>query len=536
MLLAACTPARRGPPPSSDIDEDGYREQLTTLASEEFNGRRPGTSGETRTIAYLVAQFRLLKLKPVSGDSYLQAVPMVEFTPEKDPSLTISGRGPARTLTPVRDMVIWSRRDQAQAGVQGSELVFAGFGLAAPEYARDDYAGLDVHGKTVVVLAGEPARPAPGTTGPRGHMPGFYARAAYKINEAARHGASGVLLIHDGSTAANAWDVIVNDGTGPHLERALVDGNGSRPAFEGWLSADAGRALFADAGLDYAAALAAASGSGFRPIPLGLRADADIRQSVRHFTSSNVIGMLPGGQHHDEYVIYSAHWDHLGSKAMPAGAVVFPGAVDNASGVAGLLQLARSFTRTYPAPGRSIVFMALTGGESKLAGSGFYADNPVYPLQDTVADINLDTLRIGGPTRDITVFGFGQSELEGYLRTAATLQGRELHAEPDPQLGTYYRSDNFSFAARGVPALFAVGGADDAARGPQWGQAQIDDYYQHRYHRPGDAYSPDWDLRGTATDLRLYYRVGVMLAQGGRFPNWYHNSEFRIATGPERGN
>jgi Zn-dependent M28 family amino/carboxypeptidase len=521
---------------SSDIDEEAFRDQFSTLASDEFEGRRPGTAGEARTVAYLVAEFRRLKLKPLSGDSYLQSVPLVEFTPDAAPSLSISGPGGVRALDFGREMVIWSRREQPQVDLQGSALVFAGYGIVAPEYGRDDYANLDVQGKTVVVLAGDPGNPAERSPLIRGHMAGYYGRAALKIEEAARRGASGVLLIHDPQATLIGWDVVVSDGSGPHLDRVRSDANTGRAAVEGWLSADAGRALFAAAGLDYAASLATAAGSGFRGMPFGLRADAQIRQSVRHFTSSNVIGVLPGGQRHDEYIIYSAHWDHLGRRATAAGTAVFPGAIDNASGVAGLLQLARSFTRTYPAPGRSIVFIALTGGESNLAGSGFYVDNPVFPLQDTVADLNLDTLHIGGPTRDVIVFGSGQSEIEGYVRNAATLQGRELREDPDPPSGTFYRSDEFSFAARGVPALYAIGGTDDAARGPQWGAAQRADYYQHRYHRPGDAYSPDWDLRGTVDDLRLYYRVGLTLAHGGRFPNWYHNSEFRNAAAQDRGN
>jgi Zn-dependent M28 family amino/carboxypeptidase len=536
LLVAACAPSRRLAPPSTDIDEDAYRNQLSTLAAEEFQGRRPGTDGETRTVAYLVAEYRRLQLKPISGDSYLQSVPMIEFSPDGAPSLSFSGRGPVIVLSAGRDMVIWSRREQPQTTLQGSELVFAGYGVVAPEYGRDDYAGLDVHGKTIIVMSGDPGRTAAPLQAAKAHMLGYYGRAAYKIEEAARHGASAILLIHDPEATGIGWDAIVTASSGPHQELAAPDGAGSRAPMAGWLSGDAARALFAAAGLDYMATLGAAATSGFKAVAFGLRADATIRQSFRRFTSSNVIGVLPGSQFRDEYVIYTAHWDALGVRASAAGTATFAGAVDNASGVAGLLQLARSFSRTRPRPNRAIVFMATTGGEANLAGSAYYVENPVFRLQDTVADLNLDTLHIGGPTRDVTVFGFGQSELEVYVRGAAALQGRELHADPDPELGTFYRSDDFSFASHGVPALYAIGGTDDAARGTQWGRAQFDDFYAHRYHLAQDVYSPDWDLRGTADDLRLYYRIGLMLAQGGRYPNWNRSSEFRDNSGQDRRN
>ncbi len=525
--MAACAPSRRLAPPSTDIDEDAYRFQLSTLATLEFQGRRPGTEGETRTVAYLVAEYRRLQLKPISGENYLQSVPMIEFIPDSASSLSFSGRGPTKVLSAGRDMVIWSRREQPQVTLQGSEVVFAGYGVVAPEYGRDDYAGLDVRGKTVVLMPGDPGRMAQPLQSVKAHMLGYYGQAAYKIEEAARRGASAVLLMHDPQATGIGWDAIVNAAGGARQELATTDDAGARAPMTGWLSADASRALFGAAGLDYITTLGAAATSGFKGIAFGLNANATIRQSYRHFTSSNVIGVLPGSQFHDEYIIYSAHWDQLGVHTSAAGTATFAGAVDNASGVAGLLQLARSFSRTRPRPNRTIVFMATTGGEASLAGSAYYVENPVFRLQDTVADLNLDTLHIGGPTRDVTVFGFGQSELEIYVRGAAALQGRELHADPNPELGTFYRSDNFSFASHGVPALYAIGGTDDAARGTQWGRAQVEDYYEHRYHRAEDVYSPEWDLRGTADDLRLYYRIGLLLAQGGRYPNWNSSSEFR---------
>ncbi len=536
LLAGACGTAPRLERPSTDIEEERFREALATLASAEFQGRRPGTEGEAKTVAWLSDQFRRLKLKPLSGDSYLQPVPMIEFTPAAVPTLRLRGSGGVHELLFRRDMVVWSRRDAPAVSLAGSELVFAGFGVVAPELARDDYAGLDVHGRTVLLLAGEAAPVALLAPGQRARQPGYYARSGYKIDEAMRHGAAGVLLLHDPQASGFSWERIVAESAGVHLDRVPDSAAEAHPAIEGWLSADAGQALFAAAGVDYPALRAAASGRQFHGMPLGLAVDAEVRQAARRFQSSNVIGLLPGSRHKDEYIVYTAHWDHFGVQETPTGSVPYPGAIDNASGVAGLLQIARSFTRSLPAPGRSIVFIATTGGEADLAGSAWYVAHPPYPLADTVADLNLDTLHIGGPTRDVSLFGLGQSELDERVRSVAALQGREVHADEDLRSGSFYDSDAFSFAAHGVPTLYAIGGNDDAARGPGWGRDVRRDYLLNRYHRPGDVYDPDWDLRGTVEDLGLYYRVGLSLAQGGRFPNWYRTSEFRDAGGQDRGN
>jgi Zn-dependent M28 family amino/carboxypeptidase len=528
LILAACA-AHRPPPPSTDIDEEAFRDYVRTLASDAFEGRKPGTPGETKTVDYLVDQFRRLNLKPGNGTSYLQQVPMVEILPSSAPTLVITGHGASRALAYKTDMVIWSKRVAAAAVVKNSELVFVGYGIVAAEYGWNDYAGTDVHGKIVVVLVNDPGHVSDDPTVFKGRNMTYYGRWTYKVEEAARQGASGVLLIHDTDAASYGWDVVLSSWTGAQLDKDSVDGNAGRAAIEGWITGAAARALFAQAGLDFSSLTAGAAHPGFKPIPMGLFADAEVHDAIRRFTSPNVIAILPGNARHREDILYTAHWDHLGRAEGSNGGEIFHGAVDNASGVAGLLVLAQSFVRTRPPPDRSIVFIAFTGEESGLLGSSYYAANPVYPLSSTVADINMDALHIGGPTRDVTVIGFGQSELEGYLRDAAALQGRELHAEPKPENGDYFRSDNFSFAKVGVPALYAVGGIDDSARGPAWGQAQLDDYNAHRYHQPGDVYSPDWDLRGTVMDLRLYYRVGLRLAQTRRFPNWYSTSEFRAA-------
>jgi Zn-dependent M28 family amino/carboxypeptidase len=533
-LLAACA-GQRVPPPSTDIDETGFRDDVRVLASDEFEGRKPGTPGEEKTVAYLVDQFRKLGLKPGNGDSYLQQVPLVEILAGNEATLSISGRGATKPLVYTQDMVIWTKRVVPDASLQQSELVFVGYGIVAPEYDWNDYAQVDVHGKTVVVMVNDPGY---GSKDPRvfkGNAETYYGRWTYKLEEAARQGAAGVLLIHDTGAAGYGWNVVVNGRTGPQLDLAMPDNNAGRAAIEGWISAEAGRALFAQAGLDFVALTAAAARPGFKPIAMGLKVDAAVHNTLRRFTSANVIAFLPGAKRKREYVVYTAHWDHLGRRSEQAGGAIFSGAVDNASGVAGLLMLAQSFARTKPAADRSIAFIAFTGEEAGLLGSAYYVENPIFPLRETVAVLNLDAMHIGGPTRDVMVFGYGNSELEEYLREAALLQGREVHPDPNPEQGFYFRSDQFSFAKSGVPALYAKAGIDDSARGPVWGQAQLDDYLAHRYHQPSDKYSADWDVRGTLDDLRLYYEVGNRLAHSRRFPRWYPNSEFRLSHHPVQG-
>jgi Zn-dependent M28 family amino/carboxypeptidase len=530
LVLAACAEHVRLPPPSTDIDETVFRNHVRVLASDDFEGRKPGTPGEEKTVAYLVEQFRKVGLKPGNGDSYLQQVPMIESIAGADATLSIAGHNGTLTLAYGKDMVIWSKRGLPQAELRRSELVFMGYGIVAPEYAWNDYADVDVHGKTVVVLVNDPGY---GTKDPkvfRGGTMTYYGRWAYKIEEAARQGAAGVLLVHDADAAGYGWSVIQNTWAGAQLDLATADGKAAgRAAIEGWIQNDAARALFSAAGLDFAAGTAAAARPGFKAIPMGLHVDATLHSSVRQFTSANVIAQLPGAGRRREYVVYSAHWDHLGRDPARSGHNIFNGAVDDATGVAGLLTLAQSFIRTQPAADRSIVFLALTGGESGLLGSQYYVENPVLPLRETAAVLNLDTLRNGGPTRDLTIFGSGNTDLEEQARAVALLQGRTVTPEPTPEHGLYFRSDGFSFATAGVPVLYAKAGLDDTARGPNWGRAQLDEYMALRYHQPADQYSASWNVRGALDDLTLYYEVGNRVARSRRFPHWYPTSEFRVS-------
>jgi Zn-dependent M28 family amino/carboxypeptidase len=526
-LAAACgSPHHRGPPPSSDIDEPRYREDVRTLASDEFEGRKPGTGGEDKALAFITAQFHRAGLKPASGESYAQAVPLVEIRPGADATLALhGGRGALLPLGYGSDEILWSPRAAPTAALAQSDLLFVGYGIVAPEYHWNDYAGANVHGKTVLVLLGDPGY---GSRNPgvfKGLSMSAYGSWSYKIEEATRQGAAGVLLLFDPGLLGFGWAAVRDTWMGARLESPAVADGANTPAIEAWLTGEAGRGLFAQAGLDFNALESAAARPGFKAVATGLKVDAEVHNTVRRFNSSNLIGVVPGsgGGRRHEYVVYITHWDGLGRDASGA---VLSGAEDNASGVAGLLVLAQSFARTRPPPERSVAFIAFTGGEAGLIGSRYYVENPVIPLDQMAGVIDVDDLHVGGPTRDAVIYGSGNSELEDMARAAALLQGRDVRPEPHPEQGLYYRSDQINFALHGVPALDLKAGIDDSARGPQYGLGQLDDYMAHRFRQPGDKYSEDWKVGGALEDLRLYYQVGNRLAATRRFPRWYPDSEF----------
>jgi Zn-dependent M28 family amino/carboxypeptidase len=524
--LAACgSPHHRGGPPlSNDIDEQRYREDVRMLASDEFDGRKPGTAGEDKTVAFISAQFRRAGLKPASGETYVQTVPLVEIRPGADAALSFQGgRGALLPLGYGSDMVVFGPRAMPTASVAQSDLVFVGYGIVAPEYHWNDYADAHVRGKTVLILLGDPGY---GSRNPgvfKGLSMSAYGNWSYKLAEAARQGAAGALLIFDPALAGFGWTALKNTWTGAQLESPAVADGANTPLIEGWLTGDAGRGLFAQAGLDFRAIESAAARPGFKAVATGLKVSAEVHSTVRRFNSSNLIGIVPGSGGHHEFVVYTTHWDGLGRDT---GGAILAGAEDNASGVAGLLVLAQSFARTRPSAERSAAFIAFTGGESGLLGSRYYVENPVIPLDQMAGVINLDEMHLGGPTRDVIVYGSGNSELEDMARAAALLQGREVRLEPHPEQGLYYTSDEISFATHGVPALFFKAGIDDSARGPEYGLAQLDDYRAHRFRQPGDKYSDDWKVGGALEDLKLYYQVGERLASTRRFPRWYPDSEF----------
>jgi Zn-dependent M28 family amino/carboxypeptidase len=523
LLVVACAAVPgRGPLPAPVVAAD-YERHLATLASAGFEGRKPATAGERRTVDYLVGEFRRLGLEPGNGDSWLQPVPLVEITAGRDATLRLGDRA----LAYLDDMVIRTRRVLPEIALDESPLVFVGHGIVAPEYGWNDYAGLDMRGKTAVVLINEPGFATGDESLFRGRALTYYGRWTYKYEEAARQGAAGVLIVHETVPAAYPWDTVQNSWSGPQLDQESRDGGASRAAIEGWITSQAADALFRAAGTTYADARTAASQRGFRPRELALTASARVRNAIRRASSSNVIAKIPGRSRPDEHVFYLAHWDHLGRSMLRGADAIFHGAEDNATGVSGLLSIAAAFMRAPRRPDRTIVFLAPTAEEAGLLGSAYYVEHPVVPLAATVAALNMDTIHFGGPRRDVSVVGWGASDLQDLLDVAARRQGRVLVPEPTPQDGMYFRSDHFNFAKGGVPGLYFKLGIDDRERGAAWGQAQRDEYYARRYHKSADRYEPGVDLRGGLEDLQLMYAVGEAVANGRHLPRWSPQSEFR---------
>lgn len=499
------------------------------LSSDAFEGRGPATRGEELTLRYLEERFAALGLRPGNGNSYLQEIPLTEIASRPAGGLAVKGAAGERTFEFADEFVALSRRAIERVELDGSDMVFAGYGIVAPEYGWNDYRGLDVRGKTVVVLVNDPGFATKDVSLFHGESMTYYGRWTYKYEEAARQGAAAVLIVHETEPAAYPWGVVQNSFTGPQMYFRAADGNASRCAVEGWLTVDAARELFRLAGLSYDEARDAAARRGFEAMPLGLEASLALDNAIRDVVSSNVAALLRGSARPDECVIYMAHWDHLGIDTTRAGDQIFNGALDNATGVAGLLELAEAFTKLEKRPARSILFLSVTCEEQGLLGSEYYAEHPLVPLDRTVAALNMDALNIYGPMKDITEVGYGNSELDDYLVAAAAEQGRSVTPDPDSAKGTFFRSDHFSLAQRGVPVLYVGTGTDHVAHGTAWTKAQRDRYILENYHKPSDEYDPMWDLRGMVDDLRLLFAVGHRLASETTFPRWKKDSPYQAA-------
>jgi Zn-dependent M28 family amino/carboxypeptidase len=528
-LIAGFAVGAVAAPKQGLIDEGMYRTHIARLASDEFGGRKPGTDSEKLTLDYLEAEFRKLGLRPGNGTSFLQEVPMVEITAGAGTALEFTTDGINTPLKFRDDMVIWTKRVKSAESFEASPLVFVGHGVTAPEFGWDDYAGVDMRGKTAVILINDPGFATKDETLFRGRAMTYYGRWTYKFEESARRGATAAIIIHQSEPASYGWDTVRNSWSTPQLDHATADGNAGRVAIEGWITEPVAEKLFAANGTTLAEAVKRANTRGFRAQPLKTTANAVLHNSIRRTHSNNFVAVLPGAKRPDEFLIYMAHWDHLGRLPDCSGDCIMNGAVDNATGTSGLLAIANAFVKSKRKPDRSIVFLAVTLEESGLLGSAYYVDNPLFPLAQTVAAFNMDALYFGGPTRDVSVVNFGASELETYLADAAKAQGRVLEPEPTPERGYFFRSDHFNFAKRGVPALYIKSGVDDRERGTAWKQKYFEDFTAQKYHKVGDEYSPDADLRSGVEDLALLYAVGATLAAQKTFPNWNADSEFRAA-------
>lgn len=528
LTLAACE-AEQGP----SINAEDMAKHIKILASDEFGGRAPATEGETKTINYISEQFRAAGVKPALGDSYFQGVPMVEITAENVAPLEISSADETFSLNYLNDMVVWTKRVQDSVALDQSEMVFVGYGVVAPEYGWNDYKGVDVKGKTVVILVNDPGFITRDPAVFNGKAMTYYGRWTYKYEEAARQGAAGALIIHQTAPASYPWGVVSSSWSGPQLDLQRDGNNMDRAIVEGWITEAQARAIFAEAGMDFREAYVSAKTSDFQASAMGLTASVSFDNVIRTSDSYNVAGIIEGTERPEEAVIYTGHWDHLG-KGIPnaEGDDIYNGAVDNATGTAALIELGEQFAHNPPK--RSVVLVAVTGEESGLLGSAYYAENPIVPLAKTVGGINIDALNIIGQTKNVVVVGHGKSELEEVLAKHAGHQGRVVEPEETPERGYFYRSDHFSLAKVGVPMLYAEGGVDHVEHGREWGQMKADEYTARDYHQPSDEYRDDWDLSGAVQDVELLYAVGRDLANGTDWPNWYESAEFRNARDASR--
>ncbi|QNH15352.1 aminopeptidase [Xanthomonas sp. SS] len=522
---------------SPDITPADFGELVKTLSSDTFEGRGPGTAGEEKTVSYIRDQMQRIGLQPGNGDSWFQDVAMTETTADPTTTLKLEQNGKPRELKFGTDMVIGTRTGQTEVKIDASDMVFVGYGVDAPEQKWNDYADQDWKGKTVVMFVNDPGFHTEDGALFEGKRMTYYGRWTYKFEEAARKGAAAALIVHDTPGASYGWDVVKNSWSGAQYDLPAKDDPEPRIPAQGWITAQAAKQLFADAGLDLDQAYKDASKRGFKPVPLKAKLSVDLKSTISEKKSRNVVGVLPGGSRADEAVLYMAHWDHLGKHEGESGDNIYNGAVDNATGVAGILEIADAFVHQQPKPERSVVFLAVTLEESGLLGSKYYVAHPTFPLNKIAGVINLDAMPVTGRAKDLVVNGFGSSELEDLLKPIAAAQGRVLHAESSPQSGFYFRSDHFNFAKAGVPALYIDGGEDLVDGGIDAGKRAAEDYGKHRYHTPADQYDPaTWKLDGVMDDLQAVYGVGKGLAAGDAWPNWYQDNPFKAARDSMMGN
>ncbi len=535
LVLAGCTKIEEGDTTAAlpeiaapELSVETMKSITEELSSDAYEGRAPGTAGEEKTLALLTKKFAKAGLEPGNGDSWFQDVPLVSIEAKNVSPLTVTGGSEKLSFSYGPEMVVTSYQEQPKIDVTNSDMVFVGYGVNAPERGWNDYDGVDVKGKTVVILVNDPDF---GTESLEGEFGGramtYYGRWTYKYEEAARQGAAAALIIHDTDPAAYGWNVVESSWSGPQFYAQSANGGADQTKINGWIQKDVAAKIFAAAGKDLDAQMKAAKKKGFKAVDLGLKASSSFENTISKMDSKNVVGILKGKTRPDEYVIYTAHWDHLGRcKPAPDGDDICNGAVDNATGTAALVALAEAHVKA-GAPDRSIIFLAVTAEESGLLGSKYYAENPIYPLSQTVGGVNMDAFGMAGPAKNVIVVGKGKSGLDRYLEAALTGDGRVAEAEPTPEKGYYYRSDHFSFAKQGVPMIYFEGGEDLVEGGREAGEAISKDYTENRYHGPKDEYDPNWNWDGVMGDLKVYYTVARMLAMTEDWPNWNDGDEFR---------
>ena len=534
-VLAADELALRLQPALEAITPDGLLAHIKVLASDEFEGRAPGTKGEELSVKYITDQFNRIGLKPGNPDgTYTQEVPLAGIKSEPRMSFSIGDK--TINLKYPDDFVASSAHLQPDIKIDKSDVIFVGYGVVAPEYGWDDYKDVDVRGKTLLMLIGDPPVPDPKDPSKldekmfKGKAMTYYGRWTYKYEIAAQKGAAAAIIIHETEPAAYPWQVVRSSWGKENFELDNPNKNMDAVSARSWITFDVAKKLFADCGQDFDALKKSAITKGFRPVALNAKARIDIKQQIRSFKSDNVIGKLEGNDPklHDEYVIYTAHWDHLGRHPELQGDQIFNGAIDNASGVASLMQLAVAFTKLNPPPKRSVLFIATTAEEAGLLGAKFYAEHSLYPLEKTLADINIDGVNPWGKSHDLEDLTNGNSTLDDLLGQAAARQGRVMKANSEPEKGGFYRVDSFEFAKAGVPVLHLARGIEIIGKPPEYGKQKRDEFVAKHYHQVSDELDPKWDLSGAVQDVQLLFEVGYQVANGDKFPEWKAKSEFRV--------
>lgn len=539
LVLAGCSsvPLKEADikPALESISADSLLSEIKTLSSDDFEGRKPGSPGEQKAIAFVQEQFQQAGLKPGNPDgTWLQNVPLAGITSKNTAEIVVKGR--KLTLVGKKDYIALSGRYTPSVEVKAADIVFVGHGVVAPEYGWDDYKDVDVKGKTILMLVNDPAIPDPAEPAKldekmfKGRAMTYYGRWTYKYEIASQKGAAAAIIIHETGPAGYPFEVVSGSWGGENFGIQRPDNNLGRVAVEGWMTFPKAAELCKMAGLDLAALKQAALSKDFKPVVLaGASASFTVANTLRKIDSHNVIGKLEGSDPalKSQYVIYNAHWDHLGRNTELKGDQIFNGAADNASGTAGLIELARAYAKLKLAPRRTILFLAVTAEEQGLLGSQYYAENPLYPLKSTLADINMDELNVWGKTKDVTIVGLGNSTLDDITADVLKAHDRVVRPDPEPQVGGFYRSDHFEFAKQGLPALDPAAGVEFIGKPANYGKEKSDYFTEHDYHKPSDEVKADWDLAGAVDDLRAFFEIGHRVAQGEKFPEWKAGTEFK---------
>ena len=526
VLCISCENDKKASTNIVEVNQTTMGNHIERLASDEFLGRKPFTEGEVKTVNYLKDEFEKLGLLPGNGDSFFQDVPMVEITGTPSENMVISGKNGSFNLESLKDFVATTNKAEANISLENSELVFAGYGIVAPEYGWNDYEGINWKGKTAVVLINDPGFKSGDSTLFKGNEMTYYGRWTYKYEEAARQGADGLIIIHDTEPASYGWNVVESGWSGARL---IIESDLPLLNVESWISSESAKKMFDASAMKDQDYKTIARNKRFKPILLDLNVSVDIKNKIKKDVSKNVVALIPGTESKDEYIIYSAHWDHFGIGKAIEGDSIYNGAVDNASGTAGLLVIAEAFKKSNDTK-RSIVFMAVTGEEQGLLGSAYYAEYPIFIPKKTVANINIDALDSPGKMKDLTITGYGQSEMDEYAKEAAEKQNRYIIPDPEAEKGYFFRSDHFNFAKIGIPALYASGAYEGFDKSIEDIKKYNDNYRMYKYHQPSDEYNSETtDLSGIQLDLQLFFNVGLKLANEDYFPKWYDSSEFKAA-------